>query len=394
MLATVAGQTTGARRGVFDRRSLAGAAVMVGCGVGSVLGAHGTVSKIVVGVLMLAAEAGLIAARKSLSDRVAASAIGLTIVAGLAATVLAPNGLGEVPVLAGVASLPRYVPAGRVRTAAIGTVSVAFGVSIAVISHSWVGLMAGIGAWALADRSIEHAAFQSERDRALSLLAQVEASRDAQSAAAAAEERNRIAGEMHDVLAHSLAGLSMQLQAARAVAAREGAPASVTGPIDRAAELARDGLQEARAAVGALRATRLRGLDDLPGLVEDFPGDVRLEITGQPGRVGADAGHAVYRMVQEAMTNAARYATGSAVEVKVAWSAEQLLVLVDDDGVPAQRQPSGVTGSGTGIKTMTGRIEAAGGALSAGPDPDGPGWRVEARIPLTGRGGANGEVSA
>ena len=51
-------------------------------------------------------------------------------------------------------------------------------------------------------------------------------------------------------------------------------------------------------------------------------------------------------------------------------------------------------GSGTGIKSMTGRIEAVGGTLTAGPDPHGPGWRVEARVPVTRRGGANGEVNA
>jgi len=271
---------------------------------------------------------------------------------------------------------------------------VVFGASIVVISRSAVGLMVGVGAWALADRSIEHAAFQSERDRAVALLAQVEASRDAQREAAAADERNRIAREMHDVLAHSLAGLSMQLQAIRAVAAKEGAPASIIGPIDRAAELARDGVQEARAAVGVLRATRLRGLDDLAGLVGGFPGDATLSVTGQPGYLDPEEGHAVYRAVQEALTNAARYATGSSIDVTVAWGARQLAVSVVDHGLPARRQPSGVRGSGTGIVSMTARIEAIGGTFTAGPSPAGPGWRVEALVPVTGRGGTNEEVNA
>jgi signal transduction histidine kinase len=393
MLAT-AGNTTRARRGILNRRSLVGASVMVLCGVVSVVDASGVVRKVVVGVLMLAAELGLIAARRVASDRLAALAVTLTAASGLAVTVLSPDGLGEVPVLVGAASLPLYVPPGWVRNAVIGIVAVAFGVSIVVISGSWVGLMAGIGAWALADRSVEHAAYQAERDRALALLAQVEASRDAQSEAAAADERNRIAREMHDVLAHSLAGLSVQLQAIRAVAAKEGAPASITGPIDRAAELARDGVQEARAAVGALRATRLRGLDDLQGLVNGFPGEATLEATGQPGNLDPDAAHAVYRAVQEAMTNAARYATGSGIDVKVAWGAGQLLVSVRDHGLPARREPSGVQGSGTGIKSMTGRIEAVGGTLIAGPDPAGSGWRVEARVPVARRGGANDGVNA
>jgi signal transduction histidine kinase len=125
------------------------------------------------------------------------------------------------------------LPAGWVRNLAVGAVSVAFGVTITAISGSPLGLLAGIGAWALADRSIEHAALEAERDRTLALLAEVEASRQAQLEAAAAEERNRIAREMHDVLAHSLAGLSMQLQAVRAVAAAEGASGGslTAGPI-------------------------------------------------------------------------------------------------------------------------------------------------------------------
>ena len=203
-----------------------------------------------------------------------------------------------------------------------------------MISGSPVGLLAGAGAWALADRSIERAAFEAERDRALALLAEVEASRQTQLEAAAAEERNRIAREMHDVLAHSLAGLSMQLQAIRAVAAAEGASTSITGPIDRAAELAREGVQEARAAVGALRAPKQYGLDDLQDLVAGFPGQADLRVSGQPQRLSPDAGHAIYRAVQEAMTNTARYATGSAIDVEVTWGPAQLRVRVRDHGLP------------------------------------------------------------
>ena len=292
---------------------------------------------------MLGAELGLIAARRSGWPRLTALAFTITIATGVAATVLSPDGLGEVPVLAGAANLPMCLPPGRARAAAIGTVAVVFGASIVVISRSAVGLMVGVGAWALADRSIEHAAFQSERDRAV---------------------------------------------------AAKGAPASIIGPIDRAAELARDGVQEARAAVGVLRATRLRGLDDLAGLVGGFPGDATLSVTGQPGYLDPEEGHAVYRAVQEALTNAARYATGSSIDVTVAWGARQLAVSVVDHGLPARRQPSGVRGSGTGIVSMTARIEAIGGTFTAGPSPAGPGWRVEALVPVTGRGGTNEEVNA
>jgi signal transduction histidine kinase len=380
---TTAGQAGDAPAPRYGARSLIGPALMVICGVVCVVDASGTALKVTAGLLMLAAELGLILNRRTVVPLAGALAVSLTIAAGIAVTFLVRGGgLGEIPVLIGAAVLPLRLPAGRARGVVIGIISATFGISIVVISGSPVGLLAGAGAWALADRSVEQASFRAERDRALALLAEVEASRQAQREAAAAEERNRIATEMHDVLAHSLAGLSMQLQAIRAVAAAEGAPASITGPIDRAAELAREGVQEARAAVGALRGPPVRGLDDLDGLVSGFPGGASLHVSGQPGSIGPGAGHAVYRAVQEAMTNAARYATGSGIAVEVAWGPAELRVRVRDRGLPATHGPSGVKGSGTGIKSMAGRVEAAGGRLTAGPAPDGPGWLVEVTVPV------------
>ncbi|MBY8886632.1 hypothetical protein K7472_17415 [Streptomyces sp. PTM05] len=371
-----------ARRRTFDRRDLVGATAMVICVAVSVIAAHGVALKVTVGVLGALAELGLLLNRRFLPPRVAVLGVALTICTGYAITLLAPNGLGEVPVLAGAAVLPMAVPAGPVRNACVAVVAVAFGATIAVISRSPAGLLAGVGAWFISDRSIEHAALQAERDRAVALLAEVEASRQALQEAAAVEERGRIAREMHDVLAHSLAGLSVQLQAVRVIAAREGAPAALTEPLDRAAELARDGVQEARAAVGALRAAPLRGVDDLGRLVGGFPSEARLRVTGRAGRLAPEAGHAMYRAVQEAMTNAARYATGSPIEVDVAWEGRTARVTVRDHGLPAGRGPSGVQGSGTGLRSMAERIEAAGGSLDAGPAPAGPGWRIVVELPV------------
>jgi signal transduction histidine kinase len=368
-------------RWAIERRNIVGAVLMAVCVAVSVAAAHGTTTKIAVGLLGAVAEVGMVLGRRVLRSPWAAAGVAATIVAGFAMTVLAPNGLGEVPVLAGASVLPLRVPAGPVRNALIAVVAVGFGVTITVISGSLAGLPAGVGAWFIADRSVEHAALQAERDRAVALLAEVEASRQARQEAAALEERGRIAREMHDVLAHSLAGLSVQLQAVRAVAAREGAPAVLTEPLDRAAELARDGVHEARAAVGALRAAPRRGVDDLGGLVRGFPGQVRLSVTGRPGRLTPEAGHALYRAVQEGLTNAARYATGSPIDVNVAWAEGEVRIAVRDHGLPAGRGGSGVQGSGTGLRSMAERIEAAGGTLTAGPAPDAPGWRILLRLP-------------
>ncbi|SEG92315.1 Signal transduction histidine kinase [Actinacidiphila yanglinensis] len=377
---------TGQDRFRFTRRDLTGAFAMVLCMAVSVVAAPGTVLKVVVAVLGVFAELGMLLGRRILAPDRAVFGVGLTIATGFAIILLAPQGLGEIPVLAGAAVLPLCVPDGPVRGAAVAVVAVGFGVAIMVISGSVVGLLAGVGAWFIADRTVEHAALQAERDRAVALLAELEANRLARLEAAAVEERGRIAREMHDVLAHSLAGLSVQLQAVRAVAAREGASPVLTEPLDRAAELARDGVQEARAAVGALRAGPLRSIDDLAALVSGFPGNAQLRVTGRPGRLAPEAGHAVYRAVQEALTNSARYATGSAVEVNVAWDAGEVRVAVRDHGLPAGRSPSGVQGSGSGLHGMTERIEQAGGSVSAGPASDAPGWRVTLRVPVAASG--------
>ncbi|MFC1411584.1 sensor histidine kinase [Streptacidiphilus sp. N1-12] len=375
-----------------DRGNLTGGTAMIACGAVTVLAATGLILRLVVGVLVLCAAVGNLAIRRPLPPRWGRFAAAVTIGSGLAATALVPGGLGSVPVIGGASVLPRWVPAGPARIVCVGAVSVAFGVIIMAVVGSPAGLLAGLGPWAIADRAVEHDELQAERDRAVALLAELEASRQAQQEAAAAEERNRIAREMHDVLAHSLAGLSMHLQAIRAIARRENAPASLTDPLDRAAGLARDGVQEARAAVGALRAPHLRGVDDLKALVGGFPGEAELLVTGRPGRLDPEAGHAVYRAVQEAMTNAARYATGSAIEVRVAWDERGLRVDVRDHGLPVGGRPSGVKGSGTGLRSMGERIEAVGGTVGSGPQPGGGGWHTEVRVPLsgTGAGGPDG----
>lgn len=325
--------------------------------------------------------------RLILPTRLAWLGVALTIGTGFAVIVLAPDGLGEVPVLVGAAVLPICVQAGPVRNACVAVVATGFGVTVMMISGSLAGLLAGVGAWFISDSSVGHATLQAERDRVVALLAEVEASRAARQEAAALEERGRIAREMHDVLAHSLAGLSMQLQAVRAIARRDGAPATLTEPLDRAAELARGGVQEARAAVGALRAAPLRGMDDLSGLIRGFPGEARLRISGRAGQLAPEAGHAVYRAVQEALTNAARYATGSAIEVDTVWEDCEVRVVVRDHGLPASHVPSGVKGSGTGLHGMAERIEAVGGSLTAGPAPGGAGWRIALRVPVTATDG-------
>ncbi len=297
---------------------------------------------------------------------------------GMASILLAPNGVGEWPVLM-CAVYCRVVVKGRAGVVVTAAVAIAFAASIVWISRSAVGLLAGLGVPVLAQRRLDQEELQAERDRALALLAELEAARDAQAQAAALEERGRIAREMHDVLAHSLSGLSLQLQAVRAVAAREGVGLEVIEPLDRAAELARAGVEEAKAVVGALREAPTLGLDDLQALIERFPGVATYATAGAPMAVDAALGHALYRAVQESLTNAARYAPGSPVRVTLSWEPEGLVVRVDDDG-PGDHLVVAGQGSGQGLRGMRERLTAVGAHVEAGAR-DG-GWRVEVVAPL------------
>jgi signal transduction histidine kinase len=310
--------------------------------------------------------------------------LALSAVAGLVGMLLSPSGLAEVMVIIAGGRLPAVLSI-RSRLVVTLALSLAFGCAVWAISGSPVGLLASLGVYFVAERAIEHRELVTERDRAVALAAELQAGREARDQAAAAEERERIAREMHDVLAHSLAGLSLQLQGLRMVASREGAGPALTEPLDRAAQLARDGVDEARAAVGALRGPDRIGIAGVPGLIERFPGDAHLTVSGAAGDVAArevtaEVGHVVYRAIQEGLTNSARYAPGSRIDVTLDWAGSELRTVIADTGRAPGREPTGVRGGGAGLVGMGERLAAVGGAMSAAPTPSG-GWRVELSVP-------------
>jgi signal transduction histidine kinase len=195
--------------------------------------------------------------------------------------------------------------------------------------------------------------------------------------AAALAERARIARDVHDVLAHSLSALAVQLQGARLMLLRDGAPADTVAQIERAQHLASEGLAEARRAVTALRTTPVDLADGLRALVADTP-DATLEIDGAPDGLSATAQETVLRTAQEALTNARRHAAGAPVSVHLRHrdGATELEVR-DRTGAP----PPAPTG-GYGLVGMAERAALAGADLSAGPVEDG--WRVLLRLPRSG----------
>ena len=179
---------------------------------------------------------------------------------------------------------------------------------------------------------------RASQDRTELLLAQLEDAREEQTRAAAIAERSRIAGELHDVLAHSLSAAAIQLQAARKLAERDHAAPPMRAAIDRAGDLVKDGLANARQAVGALRGETLPGVAQIELLVtnfrDDLKADVKLSVEGDVRTIPSDAGLALYRGTQEALTNVARYAPGATVEVVLRYDKDHATLTVEDHVSP------------------------------------------------------------
>jgi signal transduction histidine kinase len=223
------------------------------------------------------------------------------------------------------------------------------------------------------------------------LLAQLQDAREAEAAAAALAERARIAGDLHDVLAHSLSALAIQLQGARKLAGREAVSAALRGAIERSADLAKAGLADARQAVGALRGEHLPTLDQLRALIEDFRRDtgfdatLRIEGTSRP--LPAEASLALFRGAQEALTNIIRYAPGATTAVTVSYQPGRTVLTVEDhlqrpDQAPAEDHRADLlagAGGGHGLTAMRERAQRAGGTALAGATADG--WLVELEVP-------------
>ena len=214
------------------------------------------------------------------------------------------------------------------------------------------------------------------------LLAQQEATRAAQEEAAVLAERGRLARELHDVLAHTLSGLAVKLEGARLLAAKVDADPRLTAQIGNAAQLARDGMTGAKRAVSTLRGERLPGPDEIGDLVEHarlagLP--TTLTVTGEPRLLPAADGLAVYRTVQEALTNSTKYAgAGAVAEVTLDWQPETLCVQVTDRG--GSGAAAGLPSTGVGLAGLAERAALAGGRLERGPTSDG--WRVVLVMPI------------
>ncbi|MFJ3906307.1 sensor histidine kinase [Streptomyces sp. NPDC090025] len=208
---------------------------------------------------------------------------------------------------------------------------------------------------------------------------------EAQSAVLA--ERGRIARDVHDVLAHSLAGINMQLELADALI-ETGDLAKVREAHGKAHALVKESLRQAQWTVHALREDTLPLVDTLTAMLASSGHHDALTVTGTVRDLPARTVQNLLRIGQEALTNAARHAPGGAVRMELAFTEESTTLSVRNR--PAARAPGAGASSGTGggsgmgLIGMRERVALLGGTLTAGPVTEGPhqgDWHVEAVIP-------------
>jgi signal transduction histidine kinase len=299
----------------------------------------------------------------------------------VALTALQPDGLafGTVYYIVIVAALRLpLVPALLISGLAVIAACVTVGLQVEEPAGAVISIASSVIPWFLVMRLIGR--LHAGRDQAEQLVEELRESRAAHAESAAVAERGRVARDMHDVLAHSLSALALQLEGARLMATDRGSDPEVVEAIERAHHLAADGLVEARDAIAALRGEELPGPERLEQLADAYPGDCRVTIAGTPHELRSEARLAVYRTAQEALTNVLRHSAGDRVEVELAYEpgATRLVVQDHGPGAPVVVGP-GTPGGGYGLTGMRERAELLGGRLSAEPTADG--FRVELWLP-------------
>ena len=198
-------------------------------------------------------------------------------------------------------------------------------------------------------------------------------------------ERNHLAREIHDVLAHTLAALSLQLEAfSTVVDAEPGTSPAVREQLQRTRLLVHEGLDEARGAVRALRDEPAPLGEQLTKLCAQH--DAAFDESGPPVPLPAPAVLGLYRVAQEALTNVMKHAPGARTTVALTWSPDAVSLRVDnDDPGLAAPTPLGRSGGGYGLRGIAERLELLGGEVESGPTASG--WRVERIGAARRRGG-------
>ena len=279
----------------------------------------------------------------------------------------------------------RLVPA----LAVTGVGILAIEVSGLVFGNSYGGLL-GLPAIVLAGLIVgrNRGAYRIQAEQARALLAQRERLQAEQRRADLLEERARIAREIHDVLAHSLGALGIQIQAARAVLTDHGDTGKAGEILAAAQRMAAEGLVETRRAVHALRAGTLPLNEELALVsgthAQRYHVAVSFGTGGVPAPLPPDATLALLRVAQEALVNAAKHAAGQGVAVRLDYGDADVRLTVRNDLDPgatdADNQAElGTVNGGYGLTGMRERLRLLNGTLEAGRRDDQ--WVVTAELP-------------
>ena len=254
--------------------------------------------------------------------------------------------------------------------------------------------IAGVALWMAATAGAAGAAVGYNRALLVATRAQLarEAqTREEQARRSVAEERLRIARELHDVLGHTMASISVQAGVGiHLLATRPGQAAEALSTIKRVSD---QGLTDVKTILGVLRTdgdepdrprTPRGGVDQLDALLAPVRAagvQPRLTVHGTARPLPAAVDLAAYRILQEALTNVVRHARARTVQLDLHYEPTQVAIQIRDDGPPAALRPSGTNGrDGHGISGMRERALALSGQFTAGPHPDG-GFQVRCALP-------------
>ena len=221
---------------------------------------------------------------------------------------------------------------------------------------------------------------------------EAERTREDEARRRAAEERIRIARELHDILAHRISMISVQSGVGAHLLDRD--PDQARSALLAVNQASREALQELRATLGLLRGADgpeprapAPGLAQLGGVVASATAAgvaVRLDVSGERRGLPTGVDLAAYRIIQESITNVIRHARAATARIAIRYRRADVVIEIVDDGRGAAGDASSV-GSGNGLLGMRERVSALGGDLEAGPLAGG-GFRVRARLPIEAAG--------
>ena len=344
---------------------------------------------------------------------------------GLTSAILERPGAGQyvagVVVGAALAGARRH-PRATWMVAAVALAAVApfgtldFGLSMLVMAHAFgpgrwdgrwsgvAGLVALVAIWEV-NSAIAHdeafvpavmlpgaawAAGRALRERSLvaerlaERVRELDEEREAHAALSVRYERARIASELHDIVAHAISVMVVQASAGQRLAAHD--PEAAADTLEAIAGAARQAEEDMGRLVALLGDEGAIGPAPDLALVEELVAraagsglDVTLRLEGEREGLPALVVEAAYRVVQEALTNALRYASGAAVRVALRGDREALVVEVSNGPAVGDSEIAGI-GTGNGLRGLRERVGACGGAFDAGPAADG-GWTVRAELP-------------